>query len=123
MKASSWIVSKGEYTEMTGKSDRNTLSAGLIGKSHEQSSQSLLWRAVIAQAIVDTYGQDRYRTKVIYWLNSPDFNEVCDYANVDSEQMRKQIASICTLPPPLAKKYGKMLRDQIMFGVFTAETK
>lgn len=121
-KASSWIVSKVEYSEMTGKSDRKTLSAGLIGKTQGLSSAyTLLWRAVIAQSIVDIYGEEQHRNQVINWLKSKDFEEVCDHADVDSEQMRLQLASLCRLPCPLAKKYGKMLRDQIMLGVYTAD--
>lgn len=120
-KASSSTVSKVEYMQMTGKSDRRTLSAGLTGTTRELSSMSLLFRAVIAQAIVDVYGSDFHRNQVIRWLASPDFDEVCDHANVDTAQMREQIASLCRLPLPLAKKYGKMLRDMVMSGIHTPD--
>lgn len=106
---------------MTGKSDRKALSAGLIGKAHELTSASILWRAVIAQAIVDIYGTEYHRNQVIRWLASKDFDEVCEYANIDTEQMREQIASLCRLPLPLAKKYGKMLRDCVMQGIHAPE--
>jgi hypothetical protein len=100
---------------------RRQHSAGLVGKAKEQASASMLWRAVIAQAIVDVYGSDFHRNQVIRWLASPDFDEVCDHANVDTAQMREQIASLCRLPLPLAKKYGKMLRDMIMSGIHTPD--
>lgn len=83
----------------------------------------MLWRAVLGQAIRDTYeGQQSARSEVIRWLKTKDFETVCDYAHVEPAQMQEQIATLLTLPIPLAKKYGRMLRLRVMEGVHCADT-
>lgn len=94
---------------------------GLMGKPNELPPASLLWRAVLGQAIRDVYRNDNARREVIIWLKSKDFDEVCDYAEVEPMQMKEQIAALCRLPLPLAKKYGKKLRDHVMQGIHQPE--
>jgi hypothetical protein len=77
-----------------------------------------LWRSVLGQAIRDTYeGHTGNRSEVIRWLKTNDFEIVCDFAHVDADQMREQIATLITLPIPLAKKYGRILRMRVTEGV------
>jgi len=85
-------------------------------------ADSLLWRSVLAQAISDIYsGKPCHRNEVIHWLAEDDFDTVCDHAHVEAEEMREQIAALCRLPIPLAKKYGKMLRNYVMHGIHKAD--
>lgn len=82
------------------------------------SSTALLWRAVLSQAIKDIYsGGTGERRDVILWMKSRDFDEVCDHACVDPENMRIQMRNLAEMPQMLAKKYGKPLRNCIMDGV------
>jgi len=76
----------------------------------------LLWRSVLAQAIKDICSADE-RASVVRWLKEEDFQTVCDLAEVEAEMMLEQMASLATMPIPLAKKYGYMLRVEVMRGV------
>ena len=72
----------------------------------------------MGQAIRDVYeGNPNARLEVMHWLKSKDFEIVCDFAYVDADQMMEQIATLLTLPLPLAKKYGRILRLKVMEGV------
>lgn len=106
-------------TETTDKSDAKPFRAMSIPSAHELQSASLLWRAVLGQAIRDTYDLSlmNNRRDIIRWLKTPDFFTVCDMADVEATQMQEQIATLCTLSIPLAKKYGRMLRMRVMEGV------
>lgn len=82
------------------------------------SASQLLWRAVLAQAVRDIYSTEmKERLEALRWLKSKDFNTVCDMAEVEPGTMREQLATLATLTPALAAKYGKLLRDKIMEGV------
>jgi len=79
----------------------------------------LLWRSVLAQAIRDLYSsvpEDREET--IAWLGSKDFIVVTEYADVEPENMLEQMTSLATMPTMLARKYGNILREEIMRGVY-----
>lgn len=58
---------------------------------------------------------------MIRWLDTEDFEIICEYAEVEPVLMREQIASLCRLPLPLARKYGKLLRTFVMQGVHQPE--
>jgi len=69
---------------------------------------------VIGQGIRDIYeGDPRAREEVFGWLVSPDFDTVCDLANVHVEDMRQQMTMLAELPIALAKKYGRLLREKV----------
>lgn len=102
---------------MTGKSGRKRSVGGLIGSGQELQSESLLWRAVLGQAIRDVYdGNEKIRHQVLMWTATTDFLTVCDYAYVHPEDMREQLHALCELSPNLAKKYGRMLRETVVAG-------
>ena len=87
-------------------------------RSCNVADYSLLWRAVLAQAVRDTYcGGTGPRGEIIRWLKTKDFEIVCEFADVEPTSMREQIATLLTIPEPLAQKYGKLLRDKIMAGI------
>jgi hypothetical protein len=138
MNRSSLIASKGKSTGTTGKSEAN-MSGGVSTKktqgrkstsvpslkasrvtiqaTDELPEEAALWRAVIAQAIRDMYdctvAAPRLRREVLLWISSDDFEVVCLNASVPAFDVREQIASLSTLPPSLAKKYGQLLRRKI----------
>lgn len=90
-----------------------------MNSAKEMTATALLWRSVLAQAVKDVYSGDTgARMEVIRWLKSEDFDVVCEFAEVDIPSMREQLASLIALPLPLARKYGKPLRDQIMVGIY-----
>ncbi len=92
--------------------------ANTIEPAHDLSASSLMWRAVLAQSVRDIYGEEpKQRLDVIRWLKSRDFETVCDFAHVEVISMRQQMAALVALPIPLARKYGKILRDRIMDGI------
>ena len=53
------------------------------------------------------------RTEVILWLATEDFETVCCLADVDPGDMRREIMNLFTLPPVLARKYGRILRSHV----------
>ena len=111
-------VSTETTDRLYGKTSRNSS----IQSAHELQSASLLFRAVLGQAIRDVYeGQAPHRLEVMRWLKSKDFDIVCDYACVNAAQMQEQIATLMTLPIPLAKKYGRILRMRVMEGVHNSD--
>lgn len=83
--------------------------------SRELNASSLLWRAVLAQAVRDLYSGDTgERLEALRWLKSKDFETVCDFAEVEHTSMREQLVQLASFPHQLARKYGKLLRDKIM---------
>lgn len=94
----------------------------LISPARDLSQDQLLWRAVLAQSVRDIYGGEmKPRLEVIRWLKTKDFDTVCDCAEVEITSMREQLAALTALPVPLARKYGKLLRDKIMSGVHSED--
>jgi hypothetical protein len=81
-------------------------------------SQQLLWRAVLAQAVRDICSSDEdERSAAILWIKDPDFDVVCSFAEVEAKMMMEQMASLAAMPLILARKYGNLLRTEIMRGV------
>lgn len=110
--------SKSASTETIDKFEASSSRAMSIPKAQELQSASLLWRACLGQAIHDACDEHvGNRSEVIRWLKTNDFEVVCDFAHVDADQMREQIATLLTLPIPLAKKYGRILRMRVTEGV------
>jgi hypothetical protein len=113
-KASSSTPFKDGSTQTTDRSGRRRSPGGLIKSDHEQSSAYRLWRGVIGQSVRDIYeGDPKARAEVFVWLVSGDFDTVCTLANVHTADMREQMVALSDLPIPLAKKYGRVLREKI----------
>jgi hypothetical protein len=104
-----------ESTAMIAKFEASMYSAQLMLDARELSSMSFLWRSVLGQSIRDIYGgNSNQRGEVIRWLATPDFLIVCEYAEVEPDCMREQLASLIAMPRDLSRKYGKMLRDRVV---------
>lgn len=82
---------------------------------NEIPTESLLWRAVLSQAIRDIYdSNERIRKAALRWILTPDFQTVCDYAFVEPESLKGQLANLAMLPRELAIKFGRELRSGII---------
>lgn len=132
MKVSSSMHSKVSYIEMTGKSVRS-MSIGELTPTDQElnlpfpsrknrarlatgtiEAESALWRAVLCQAIRDIYDRDeRVRQDALRWVLSKDFAIVCDFAFVDPDCMKEQMANLATLSMSLAKKFGQQLQAYV----------
>lgn len=64
-------------------------------KDHDHSSALKLWKAVITQAVVDSYSDKRHdRLPVSRWLVNDDFETVCGLAQVEPYPIKKCLAEI-----------------------------
>ena len=114
MKASSSMPSSVGFITTTDRSAKRQSPDGSTPTDQEPSYVSRLWRNVIGQAVRDLYeGDPRARTEVFSWIVSPDFETVCDLADVHAEDMRGQFVALAALPSELCKKYGRLLREKI----------
>lgn len=132
MPVSSLMLSKGLSTKTTDKSGNNICIGALTPPPPELNSpfgsrknraklttgtieaESQLWRSVLCQAIHDIYDRDeRVRKEALMWVLSRDFITVCDFAFVEPDSMKEQIASLVGLPLSLARKYGGQLKSSI----------
>jgi hypothetical protein len=87
---------------------------GLIEKTQEHLSECYLWRAVISQAVSDAYLDDyRHKQSVAEWIDTEDFETVCDFAGVATPQMRDNIRTILQSKPAIARYKGRKLKDLI----------
>lgn len=76
--------------------------------------ESLLWRKVLSQGIRDISDtNERVRKDALRWVLTPDFQTVCDFAFVDGESLKEQIANLAGMSVALARKYGNLLRAEI----------
>jgi hypothetical protein len=99
---------------MTDRSKRSIYTGDWIGGTQEQSSECRLWRQVISQAISDAYLDDqRNKIAVITWLETPDFDDVCDFAALHPEQTKKHFYKILESKPAIARFIGRKLKDAI----------
>ena len=90
------------------RKNRARLATGTI------EAESALWRAVLCQAIRDIYDRDeRVRQDALRWVLSKDFAIVCDFAFVDPDCMKEQMANLATLSMSLAKKFGQQLQAYV----------
>jgi hypothetical protein len=66
---------------------------------------------VISQAISDAYLDDiKQKETVSDWIDTSDFDTVCDLASVGSNQMRKNFKEILLMRPAIAKMKGRLLK-------------
>lgn len=134
----SLMRSKSEFTTTTGRSKSSTStgvstqpspasnSLSKLATPHQRrnrariatgtiEAESLLWRHVLSQAVRDIYDRDvRIREEAMRWVLSPDFLTVCDFAFVEPDSMKEQIANLAMMPMILALKFGPQLRDYIV---------
>lgn len=114
-KALSSMHSSCASTETTDRSEPRPLRDGLIETIQEQSSECRLWRNVLGQNVRDLYDIDQgVRSRAIVWIVSPDFEVVCDMADVHPSDMREQMYALSTLSLGLARKFGRQLRTKLV---------
>ena len=66
---------------------------------------------MVSQAISDAYLEDlKQKKSVSEWINSPDFDTVCDLASLDTSKMKKNIIEVLSMKPALAKMKGRLLK-------------
>jgi len=115
MNQSSSTQCSNECTPTTDRSKRKPSSGGSTQPDPELSFEYVpIWRAAISQAIKDIYGTERDRREVILWLNTPDFDTVCDLAELPADEIHEQLTALIALPHGLAVKYGTVLRERII---------
>jgi hypothetical protein len=99
------------FTKMTDKLNKKTFTGRLTETAPELSSECRLWRQVISQAISDAYLDDVKQKEIVSdWIDTPDFDTVCDLASVSSGQMRKNFKEILLMKPAIAKMKGRLLK-------------
>lgn len=95
-----------EYPRSRHNRNRNTTAT--------IESESNLWRAVLCQAVRDVYSPDaRVRDETLRWVLSRDFLTVCDFALVEPDSMKEQLANLANLSATLAHRYGVELQQLI----------
>tara|TARA_R100001163_G_C4928400_1_gene105441 strand:- start:276 stop:584 length:309 start_codon:yes stop_codon:yes gene_type:complete len=99
---------------MTGKL-RKSISTGELTKTHQElSSECRLWRQVISQAISDAYLDDiKHKQNVFEWLDTDDFDFVCDLAFMEANRLKKFFLELQQLKPPIARFKGRKFKELI----------
>lgn len=99
------------FTRMTDKLNKRTFTGRLTETAPELSSECRLWRQVISQAISDAYLDDIKQKEVVSeWINTQDFDTVCDLASVGANQMRKNFEEVLLMRPAIAKMKGRLIK-------------
>lgn len=99
---------------MTDRSKKSTYSGVSINSHPELSSEFRLWRAVVSQAISDVYlDNPRHKLEVLEWLETDDFEVVCDLADLNADFVAKSIRNIAESKPAIARFYGRKVKDVI----------
>lgn len=76
---------------------------------------SQIARRVIFQAIEDAASQDAdIRNDATRWIRSPDFDDACMEAELDSTMMKKFIIQIMKLPVGIRRKKAKELMKKYL---------
>jgi hypothetical protein len=72
------------------------MSTGTSTETIQDHTSSLkLWRAVLIQAVIDSFSPKRhYRLPVARWAVSDDFETVCGMANMSHHTIRKCLAEV-----------------------------
>jgi len=82
--------------------------------TQDHTSALKLWRAVIAQAMVDaSSGHKHDRLPVTRWLLHDDFEVVCGLAQLEPQPIRKILAELLHEHPIRAQVMSKVLVQQI----------
>ena len=99
---------------MTGKLSKSIYTGVWIGKSLDPTSESLLWRHVVCQAISDLYlGDNRTKSSIIEWVKSKDFEICCEFACLNHENLKKYLKEIILSQPLIARELGEELKRKI----------
>ena len=74
-----------------------------------------LWRAVVSQAISDAYldKTGTLRDEVLEWMESEDFEIVCDLAFINPDGLKKNINRIVDMNRSEAKHVGRQMKELI----------
>lgn len=115
--------SKAVSTKTTGNSE-NTMSSGrlLMTDPHAYNVVYTVWRACAAQAVRDAYlGNVKEMTEVAEWIGTNDFHFVCTAAEIDEDMLAEELRNLMILPPSLRKKYGRLLREKILQGIYNSQ--
>lgn len=100
---------------MTDRSKRSIYTGAWTSADQELSSECRLWRQVISQAISDAYLEDmKPKLEVIQWIDTEDFETVCDCAAVNAERMRQHFVDILESKPAIARYKGRKLKDVLV---------
>ena len=96
---------------MTDRSSENLSSTDYAEIGQGVLSESDLWRAVLTQAISDTaLGDRRQQLEVARWMQTRDFTTVCDFADINDTEIKKQMENLLTMESrPLRKHYSRKL--------------
>ena len=101
---------------MTDKLSKNIYSGELIGKNPELTSELRLWRLVVCQAISDSYlGTSKEKISVGIWIDGKDCEQVCDLADLNSENIKKYIKEILNSKPIVGRYLGEKLKKTIQY--------
>ena len=101
---------------MIGKLRKNIYSGDSIGNNPELMSELRLWRFVVCQAISDSYlGTTRQKIEVGRWLQSDNFSKVCDFADLNTENVKKSIYEILSSKPIIGRYLGEKLKKFIQY--------
>lgn len=66
---------------------------------------------MISQAISDAYLDDIKQKEIVSeWINTPDFDTVCDLASIEANQMRKNFEEVLLMRPAIAKMKGRLIK-------------
>lgn len=66
---------------------------------------------MISQAISDAYLDDIKQKEIVSeWINTPDFDTVCDLALVGANQMKKNFEEVLLMRPAIAKMKGRLIK-------------
>ena len=66
---------------------------------------------MISQAISDAYLDDIKQKEIVSdWIDTPDFDTVCDLASVGANQMRINFIEFLLMRPAIAKMKGRLIK-------------
>lgn len=100
----------------TDKSKSSTSGGSLIVSDRALTSECILWRAVIGTVLDDlTSGKPPLVLEAIDWLNSDDFEEVCDMADVCPHTLKHCAKEIIHEKHHWRRRYmGRVLKSNIV---------
>ena len=99
---------------MTDKLNKNIYIGDWTEKDQELMSECRLWKYVICQAISDSYlGNHHERLSVGRWVNSCDFEDICDMAELNAYHLKKHFKEILVSKPIVSRYLGERLKRVI----------
>jgi hypothetical protein len=99
---------------MIGKSKKSIYTGHWIGANQEYTSESVLWRHVVCQAISDLYlGDNRKKANIIYWIKTKDYEICCEFACLNHENLKYYLKEIILGSPQEARILGETLKRTI----------